>query len=250
MSQEVYKQLREVMKKRGGGYAGADIPEFYAMVEEMFTPEQAEINNAMPREPVTAESMAEIMGRSKDEVESVLESMANKGLCVAVKMGDAQIYIGARFMPGILENQFMSGEITDWHKKLARLIHDYEKAYDAIHPRKEGSYPGTRVITVDRAIDAEHTVHTHDQVKTYIDQNENIAVAQCFCRHAAVLRDEDIHGMPNDVCMSFGPGALFVSQRLGGKLLTKDEAMDVLKRSEEAGLIHMSQNTAEGIGFI
>lgn len=250
MTQTIYKELLQVMKKRGGPYSGADIPEFYAMVEEMFTPEEAEVNNAMPRGPVTADSMAEIMDRSKEEIEPILESMANQGLCAAVKMGDTQIYSSARFMPGILEYQFMSGEITKRHKKLAQLIHDYEKAYDAIQPLKDGSYPSTRVITVDRSINAEHAVQTHDQVKTYVDQNEYIAVAQCFCRHAAVLRDEDIHGMPTDVCLSFGPGALFISQRLGGRLITKEEAMDALKRSEEAGLIHMSQNSAEGVGFI
>ena len=48
MNKEVYKQLLEVMKKRGGGYAGADIPEFYKMVEVLFTPEEAAVNNAMP----------------------------------------------------------------------------------------------------------------------------------------------------------------------------------------------------------
>ena len=40
-TQEVYKQLLEVMKKRRGGYSGMDIPEFYALVEELFTPEEA-----------------------------------------------------------------------------------------------------------------------------------------------------------------------------------------------------------------
>ena len=43
MSKEVYKELLMVMKKRGGGYAGMDIPEFYEMVEEMFTPQEAEV---------------------------------------------------------------------------------------------------------------------------------------------------------------------------------------------------------------
>ncbi|MEE9152063.1 MAG: hypothetical protein V3U20_09565, partial [Thermoplasmata archaeon] len=58
MSQEVYRQLLEVMKKRGGGYPGMDIPEFYELVEELFTPEEAEVNNAMPRGPFTAKDMA------------------------------------------------------------------------------------------------------------------------------------------------------------------------------------------------
>ena len=67
MSEEVYKDLLGVMKKRGGGYSGMDIPEFYELVEELFTPEEAEINNAMPKGPFTAKDMAREMGR--DEVE-------------------------------------------------------------------------------------------------------------------------------------------------------------------------------------
>ena len=48
---QVYKELYEVMKSRRGPYTGAEIPEFYAMVEELFTPQEAEVNNAMPRKP-------------------------------------------------------------------------------------------------------------------------------------------------------------------------------------------------------
>ena len=55
-------ELLEVMKKRGGNYAGMDIPEFFAMVEVLFTPEEAEINNAMPRGPFTAASLARRTG--------------------------------------------------------------------------------------------------------------------------------------------------------------------------------------------
>ncbi len=250
MSEDVYKQMLEVMKKRGGNYAGADIPEFYAMAKEMFTPEQAEVNNAMPRGPVTADKMAEIMSKTSEEVEPILESMANQGLCQAVKMGDDQFYQSARFMPGILEFQFMPGTTTDRDKKLAKLIHAYEIAYDAITPEAETTFPAIRVITIDSTVDAENTVQTHDQVRSYIEENELISVTECFCRHAALLRDEDTHGMPNDVCMQFGMAAQFAEQRLGGRLLNKDEAMDVIKRSEEAGLIHMASNMSEGIGFI
>jgi Pyruvate/2-oxoacid:ferredoxin oxidoreductase delta subunit len=110
--------------------------------------------------------------------------------------------------------------------------------------------PGMRVITVDRTVGAENTIHTYDQVQTYIDKYDPIAVSTCYCRHAAALRGEDTHGMPNDVCMSFGPGAQFIIERLGGRNLTKEEAREVLNRAEEAGLIHMSQNTTDDIGFI
>ena len=38
MTETVYKELLEVMKKRGGRWSGMDIPEFYDMVEELFIP--------------------------------------------------------------------------------------------------------------------------------------------------------------------------------------------------------------------
>jgi len=110
MSQEIYKQLLEVMKKRGGIYAGLDIPEFYAMAEVMFTPQEAEVNNAMPRGPFAAKDIAKEMGRDEEEIKEILEAMANKGLCMAMNMEGTQYYMSARFMPGILEFQFMPGK--------------------------------------------------------------------------------------------------------------------------------------------
>ncbi|MBU4318438.1 MAG: 4Fe-4S binding protein [Proteobacteria bacterium] len=251
MDKAVYKELLEVMKSRGGAYSGADIPEFYAMVEEMFTPAEARVNNAMPKGPFTSVQMAEIMGMNQKECEEILEGMANRGLCRATNKEDSAYYVRAPFMPGILEFIFMSGKATDREKKLAKLIHAYEKACDATAPVNNVTrYPTARVITVDRSINAKDTVHTFDQVQHYIGANDYIAVGTCYCRHTALLRGEDIHGMPANVCMQFGDSAQFAVERLGARKITREEAMEVLKQSEEAGLIHMSQNTADGVGFI
>jgi hypothetical protein len=58
MSQNVYEELLEVMKSRGGPYAGLDIPEFFALVGELFTPEEAEFNNLLSRKPAALEEVA------------------------------------------------------------------------------------------------------------------------------------------------------------------------------------------------
>ena len=60
-----------------------DIPEFYEMVEELFTPQEAEINNEMPKDHFTARDMAKKLGSDKLEIKEILEAMANKGLCMA-----------------------------------------------------------------------------------------------------------------------------------------------------------------------
>ena len=254
MSQEVYRQLLEVMKKRGGFYSGMDIPEFYEMVEELFTPEEAEVNNAMPGGFFTAKDMAKQMGRDEAEIEEILEVMANKGTCLALNRDGTQFYQSSMFMVGILEYQFMTGKTTDRDKKIARLIAAYEKAYeekaDANEVWEKMTFPITRVITVDATVEPSNQVQTYDQVQTYIDKYDPISVSSCYCRHAAALRGEDTHGMPIDTCLQFGMGAKFAFERLGARKLTKKEAREVLDRAEEAGLIHTIANRQDMSGSL
>ena len=68
------------------------------------------------------------MNRDRGEVEEILEAMADKGLCMALKVDGTQFYQSARFMPGIFEFQFMPGKTTDGDKKIAHLIYAYKKA--------------------------------------------------------------------------------------------------------------------------
>ena len=68
MAEEVYKQLCEITAKRGGMYPGMDIPEFYELIEELFTHEEAAVYVAIPRGFNPASAIAESMGKSEEEV--------------------------------------------------------------------------------------------------------------------------------------------------------------------------------------
>jgi Pyruvate/2-oxoacid:ferredoxin oxidoreductase delta subunit len=250
MTQEVYRQMLDVMKQRRGPYTGIDIPEFYALMEKLFTPQEAAVNNVMTRKPATATDIAAEMGTSEADIKPVLEAMADKGLCKTFKRDGVRYYQGEPFMPGIFEYQFISGKVSERHKEIARLLNDYKAAYNAAKGEIKMTFPTTRVITVDRTIEAGNTVHTYDQVATYIDKYETIAVGACYCRQAAKLREEDIHDMPLEMCMWFGGMAEYAIERLGAKQKGAEEARQVLDKAEEAGLIHMSRNTTEDIEFI
>ena len=250
MTDDVYKELFEVMKNRRGPYTGIDIPEFYPLVRELFRPEEAQVNNAMPRKPITAKDIADELGRPEKDIVTTLEKMADRGLCKTFLKGGVRYYQGEPFIPGIFEYQFIPGKTTERDKKIARLIHAYKTAFNTAKGEAGMTFPTTRVITVDRTIDAGNTVHTYDQVATYIDKNDTIGVGTCFCRHAAKLVDEDTHDMPMDVCMWFGNMAAYAIERLGARQMTKQEAREVLEKSEDAGLVHMSRNTTEDIDFI
>ena len=250
MAPKVFRELLEVMKSRGGPYAGLDISEFFALVEELFDPEEAEINNALPRKPTPISEVAAKTGRSPKNVSEILERMAVRGLCGVSKASDGELYRGLPFMPGIFEFIFIGGGESKREKTVARLIHAYKKAYLEATGVEKISYPLTRVIPVARTIRAGNTIHTYDQVMTYIDKNDVIGVGACYCRQAAKLRGEELHGMPVGVCMWFGEMAENLTERLGGRRVTKDEAREIVERCEEAGLIHMSRNTTDEIDFM
>ena len=246
MPAKVYRQLCEAMAKRGGEYPGMDIPEFYALVEELFTTEEAAVYLAIPRGYHPANAIAAEIGKTEEEVVLVLEAMADKGLCGAGKMGDTTFYGSLPFVPGIFEFQFMRGTNTAKDKKLARLIHDYKAAVNAAKGSPKVAFPTTRVIPVDRKIQVDNTIHTYDQVASYIEKYEPLAVSTCYCRHEAALIDEnDVCGKPNEVCMQFGFAAQFVIDRGMGRKISKEEAIDILKKCEEAGLVHSTINRQE-----
>ena len=250
MAQAVYRELLDVMKSRGGPYAGLDIPEFFALVEEIFDPQEAEINNVLPRKPASVEEIAAKTGRSPEEVSKILEEMAARGLCGVSKASGDVLYRGLPFMPGIFEFMFIGGGETEREKAIARLIHTYKRAYSEAKGVEKIAYPLTRVIPVARTIKAGNTIHTYDQVMTYIDKYDFIGVGACYCRQAAKLRGEELHGMPIGVCMWFGEVAENITERLGGRQVTREEAKQIVSRCEEAGLIHMSRNTTDDIDFM
>jgi Pyruvate/2-oxoacid:ferredoxin oxidoreductase delta subunit len=250
MPDQVYRDLLQVMQARRGPYAGVDIPEFYALVEFLFTPEEAAINNALPSKPAPAGEIARALGRDEAGMTRALDEMAGKGLCATFVLDGVRVYRGVPFMPGIFEYQFMSGRATPRERRIAERIHAYKIAFTAAAGETRIAFPITRVIPVDRTIQAGNTIHTYDQVATYIEKYEPIGVGTCYCRHAARLRGEDTHGLPMEVCMWFGKGAEYAIECLGGRRLSKDEARKLLDATEEAGLVHMSRNTTEDIDFL
>jgi electron transport complex protein RnfB len=243
MADPNYGELRDRFARMGGRYPGMDIPEFYELVEALFTTEEASVAAAMPRGLSTAEQLAQTLGKDTTEVGEVLKTMARKGLCRSVDVDGTPAYSLPAFVPGIFEYQFMRGTKTEQDQRLARLIHQYKEAVDAINGIPEITFPTTRVVPVDAKVEAGHTVHTYDQVSTYVENADPISVCTCYCRHEAELLDpEDSCGKPNEVCLSFGLGARFAIDQELGRQISKQEAMEILKQSEEEGLVHCSVN--------
>jgi len=252
MTQPIYEKLVDAVNMRGGGAAGIKGPELYALMEELFTPEEAELATRIPLNPVSAADLASDIGRSTGGVERMLETMTNKGLIFSHERGGVRYYTLMALAPGMFEFQFTRGEVNERTKRLARLFEDYfnvmmsaiEKAGVSIE-----MFPAARVISIEQEIPVGFEVYPYNLVSHYIENSEHLAVSICYCRHHGGLVGRPCE-KPKEVCMSFGPAAKFVIERGFGRALSKKEALEILKLSEKAGLVHCASNMSKYLDFI
>jgi len=256
MAEAVYEKLADALSMRGGAVPVIKCQEFFALLEELFTPQEAELAIKMPITPIPAETLAkEIVGDDPKEVKSLLETMADRGTVFTVDRDGQRFYVLMPLIPGIFEMQFMGGEVSERTKKLARLFDGYfdlARDAEARHPAvSEGRtiVPFARVIPVETDIPIDVTIHPYDKVSEYIAKSDYIAIGTCYCRHHGELVGNPC-SKPKDVCMAFGPQAKYVAERGFARMVSKEEALKVLDRSEEAGLVHCSSNTGKYISFM
>ncbi len=255
MSDAVYKELIGALGMRGGAAPTLDCPEMYALLEELFTPEEARLACQMPMGAVSTADIASSTGREVGEVDRLIDGMCNKGLVIGRPRGGVEVYSLLQILPGIFEYQFMKGEVNDRTKKLARLFEDYNDVVYGLADQavKQGAkieaFPFARVVAVEEEISAGMTVQPYDRVSGYIDSAEYIAVSQCYCRHHGELLGRACD-KPKEVCMTFGPGAKFNVDRGFGRMISKEEARRILDLAEEAGLVHCSSNMGKHVDFI
>ena len=252
MTETVYEKLADALNSRGGIMPVVKCREVFHLLQELFTPEEAELATKMPLNPIPAETLAkDIRGEPKD-VENLLETMANKGLVYANERDGVRYYNLMQLVPLIFETQFWKGEVSDRSRKLARLFEDYFNVASqpsSANPTGLLPFPYYRVIPVEKEIPVGVEIHPFNRVSEYVGKADYIAVSTCYCRHHGELLGHPCD-KPKDVCLTFGPMARFIAGRGFGRGLSREEALQVLDRAEKAGLMHCSSNVGKYIDVI
>ncbi len=250
MKKELCDRLVDALLLRGGGILPKKVQVTYDLMEELFSPEEAELACTMPIKPETAEKIAEAGGTDVDNAAALLESMADKGLVFCLDKGDIRRYNLMPLAPGIYEYQFMAGEVSERAKKLARLFSECTLLTDeGDEAFQVSSFPFIRVLPVEKELESGLNVQPYEKLSEYIKKAEYVAVSTCYCRHHGELVENPCD-KPKEVCLSLGPGAKHAAERGFGRLISNEEALGVLALSEEAGLVHCTSNTSKYIDFI
>jgi len=254
MDQDVKIALCNNLNVRGGAVLAFPIPELFELLEELFTDGEAEVAAQMPAAAVSVRDLAAQLSRSEEELIPLLKAMTDKGTVLDRDKDGVTLYKLLPLLPGIFEFQFMGGRDTEHHRKLARLFKNYLSLAETkmrqmiTIPKDATSF--SRVIPVERSIEAGPQIHTFDQVSRYIQDAEAVSVGHCYCRHQALLLGEDPCEAPRESCFSFGPGAKYIAKHGLGRLVGKEEALDILKACEEHGLIHLTSNTSSFLEYL
>jgi Pyruvate/2-oxoacid:ferredoxin oxidoreductase delta subunit len=237
MSQEVYKKLFENIRKRGGHVY--ELPEFYAILEALFTPEEAALASLQPPgSSLTAGELAPKMEVTEEQIRPLLDTMVEKGTCT-FSDSDGIRHFGAPSIDLMRNLQFVRLIPTGREKLLAQLFGQFYKAWEAKTGPLKYPLPIFRVISIEKTIPVDNVIHTYDQVSYYIEKADPIAVSACYCRQQAKLADPDYYcKAPLESCLYFNQNAEFIIAANFGRKITKQEAYAILEASEEAGLIH------------
>ena len=251
MDQDIYGKLMRHLGNVGVGYPQID--DFLEVLRKTITIEEAEIALGLPTrlppfEVEDVDSIAEKVGKNSKKVENILERLAQKGFLYkqktdSGKTGYAFIQLGFG-MPQIF---YWKGEITDKTKEIAPVLAKYlQKGGDVVSGTENVRL--FRYIPVNKAVNnALQAVYSYDMMEEVIKKAKRIAVVHCPCRETARLITESkcTHTLEN--CIKFNKMADFVLEKGYGREITKEEALNIVKDTEEEGLIHFVDNCQEEV---
>ena len=187
--------------------------------------------------PATVEELAEKSGLSSSQVEKMIEPLFKKGVLFKSKKPDATRYYRVKeflqFHDAVAVAQNVPQELLDLLKDFMNVEYiDYLTAVKEIIPG-----PIFRVVPINVSIEPDTQIMIFDDVKELIKSADKVAVTSCACR---VI--DGACGKPTDVCLQLNKAADYCVERGTGKMIDTDQAMEILRKSEEAGLIHISRN--------
>ena len=239
------------------------VESYLKILQEFYTPEQAELGAAMPEGAFPAAELAKRLNRDQEPMTEMLETMADKGLIFVIKGDDGvSKYALTQFVPGVVEFQLMRGMDTPEDRKVARMIKEFFEGemrdlMEAFFKDPEAVKqmipdPPARIITVENELPRGTEIQSYEKLSAMLDTEKSFSAAKCYCRHHAHLVDDPckVEGIPEYSCLLCGETAEYVIDRGFAKRVTREEAQEILLATEKAGLIHNTGNYRDRAIFI
>jgi NAD-dependent dihydropyrimidine dehydrogenase PreA subunit len=252
VAHDIYQRLAKHLSSLGMGYPEKN--ELIEILKENFTPLEAEVALAIPTrvipfEPAPVDEIEPPPQLSRHELEKVLSNLAQRGLLFSKKLKEGNVgYALQQFGYGFPQTFFWRGVDTPNAKKMAELVARYSRREQIEEVYGNTPTKAFRYLPATLSLEPEsHAVFPFEMMEEVIRKVTVIALVHCPCRATAQLigKKRCDHSLEN--CIKYDELAEYLIEKGIGREITKQEALEVLRRSEEAGLVHMVDNAREGI---
>jgi Na+-translocating ferredoxin:NAD+ oxidoreductase subunit B len=238
MSEDNYRELAVALDRLPNGFPSTESGVELRLLKKIFSLEEAALAARLTGayEPVSA--IAGRLGRPEGDVSRELFKLVRRGCVWMDKQDGKGVFRLAPFVVGIYEAQL---ELMD--HELAHLVEDYmaeagEQGIMAPQPALQ------RVVPAHGSVKSE-AVLPYEDVRALLMGAKTFNVRECICR---VQKDKigERCAYPLEMCLNFGNYER--AARPGD--LSQAEALALLDRAEEAGLVHTVSNVMEGAGYV
>lgn len=241
---DVYRQLQQALDEMPIGFPPTKSGVEIRLLKYLFTPEEAKIAAKLKFAWKPTESLDNIydrlksMGYSKEELETHLDSMLKKGAIFGRKEKNTKYYGLALLIVGIYEYQ-----VNKLTKEFLETFQQYIQEAWGMESGKN-PIPQMRTIPIGLEVDHEIGIANYDNIKGLFENAEEpFAIINCICRQEREIMGEPCHATSRlESCMGFGDMAQTYIDLGWGREITRQEALDTLKKNEEEGLIFRPGN--------
>lgn len=195
--------------------------------------------------PATMEEIAKESGVPEEGVGKRIAPLFQKGLLFKSRKGGLTRYYRVRSVGQFHDSSAVSAGASRellglWKEYMGREWVGFGKKIEQMLPR-----PVVRVVPVNAGIDQKTEILAFEDVKRIVESARNLALTRCSCRAI-----DGKCGKPVEVCFQIDRAADYAIERGTGRKVDREEAIRVLKRCEEEGLVHVTSNSQELGHFI
>ncbi len=236
--------------------------EFMRAVASMVSPEDLRVFFLIPMtSPISRDKLEKKARMPSAELVAALDRLAGEGLIMAYTEAGRPVYERANPVY-MTEQQVRKAEDTPRRRFYAEFFNailsgEFAPAapnvtpyYRVLPAEAAVTQEGRRTLRLEVPIPDPRGVLPIDVVSEMARRgSEWIAVADCYCRKTKRLVGEGCD-YPLETCLVFGKVAEALVNHGTARRIDYDEAMAILRRSEELGLVHNVDNCEGEIGSI
>ena len=244
---EVYKELQKHLDKMPVGFPTMESGLELRVLQFVFTPEEAKLATYLNYQPEPLKKIyrrVKKTGISIEELEEKLDMMYRRGeinFGKRIEEGkEIKYYTAAPFAIGFYELQL--NRIT---KEFAQDALQYIQTSFVKDEYNKTGIPQLRVIPIEQSIEHDLSISTYDDFRSTIENiGEPIALANCICRKSMDLLDKPCEKTNlRESCLSFRTAAKIYIDLGIAREITKEEALEIVKKAEEDGLVLQPTNS-------